>query len=135
MIAPLSGDLQDLGSGAFGYLVSVAGRTESLYEHVAECSGRCQRPFRGRQPVTVGGKSECSIACHHGGGGIAGITGASSNRRVAVAVLSAGGHLGVEPARAPRAGARTRSCRRQSAVEPSTGRRGRRRALGFPAPP
>ena len=41
MIAPLSGDLQDLGSGEFGYLASVAGRTESLREHVAECSGRC----------------------------------------------------------------------------------------------
>ena len=39
-------------------------------------------PFAVGKPVTVEGKSECSLAGHHGGGGIAGITGASSNRLV-----------------------------------------------------
>lgn len=89
----MTGELQDLGSGQFGYLVGVAGGTEPLYEHVAECSGRCQRPFSGGQPVTVEGKSKCTLPCHHGGGGIAGITGASSNGLVALAGFGPGGHL------------------------------------------
>ena len=50
-------------------------------------------PFAVGKPVTVEGKSECSLAGHHGGGGIAGITGASSNRLVSVPVLGAGSHL------------------------------------------